>query len=228
MHQISSFLSDDYDCWFTQFYPDYGFEKMVLNAGLLENSIMSGHFKAKADKYLSDHGLQSDYMAMKNDYDMTVFCTDLIVPRKLRKAKTVWVQEGMVDELTPLSRMIKASHFIPRYFAMGTSLNGSSDLCDIYCAASAGYKNFFSRMGTDSGKITVTGIPNFDNIPQFINNPFPERDYVLVATSDIRECFRKDDRIGFLKRCNEIVDGRKVIFKLHVRNLSHSFLHSYT
>ena len=31
MHQISSFLKDDYDCWFSQFYPDYGFEKMWLN-----------------------------------------------------------------------------------------------------------------------------------------------------------------------------------------------------
>ena len=215
MHQISSFLSDEYDCWFTQFYPDYGFEKAVLYAGILENSIMSGHFKAKADKYLADHGLQSDYMAQKNDYDMTVFCTDLIVPRKLRKGKTVFVQEGMVDELTTWSKIVKMSNFIPRYLAMGTALNGSSNLCDIYCVASEGYKNFFEKMGTDREKIVITGIPNFDNIPHFSNNDFPLRDYVLVATSDIRECFRKDDRIGFLNKCKEIVGARKVIFKLH-------------
>jgi hypothetical protein len=36
-----------------------------------------------------------------------------------------------------------------------------------------------------------------------------------VATSDIRECFGKDDRIGFLKKCKETVGSRKVIFKLH-------------
>lgn len=215
MHQISSYLSDEYDCWFTQFYPDYGFEKAVLYAGILENSIMSGHFKAKADKYLVDHGLQSDYMAQKNDYDMAVFCTDLIVPRKLRKAKTVFVQEGMVDEMTTWSRVVQKSGFIPRYLAMGTALNGSSNLCDVYCVASEGYKNFFEKMGTDRDKMVITGIPNFDNIPQFINNDFPYRDYVLVATSDIRECFRKDDRIGFLTRCKEIVGDRKVIFKLH-------------
>ena len=215
MHQISDFLSGEYDCWFTQFYPDYAFEKLPLKWGLLENSIMSGHFKANADKYLADHGLQNDYMAAKNCYDMTVFCTDLIVPRKLRKGKTVFVQEGMVDIMTPWSKVVKASNFIPRYLAMNTSLNGSSNLCDIYCVASEGYKNFFAKMGTDRHKIIVTGIPNFDNIPQFINNDFPHHDYVLIATSDIRECFNTDDRMGFLHKSREIVGDRKVIFKLH-------------
>jgi hypothetical protein len=215
MHQISALLSDEYDCWFTQFYPDYGYEKMVLWAGILENSIMSGHFKQKADKYLADHGLKSDYMAAKNTYDMTVFCTDLIVPRKLRRSKTVWVQEGMVDELTTWSKIVHKSGFIRRYFAMGTALNGSSNQCDINCVGSEGYKNFFEKMGVDRGKMVITGIPNFDNIPSFIHNDFPERDYVLVATSDIRECFRSDDRIGFLKKCKETAGSRRVIFKLH-------------
>lgn len=215
MHQISSFLKDDYDCWFTQFYPDYEFETWPLKWGILENTIMSGHFKADADKYLRDHGLQNDYMAQKNDYDMAVFCTDLIVPRKLRKGKTVWVQEGMIDELTPWSKVVKASGVIPRYFAMGTALNGSSNLCDIYCVASEGYKNYLQKMGTNRDKMVITGIPNFDDIPSFVNNDFPHHDYVLVATSDIRECFRKDDRIGFLKKCKEIVGERPVLFKLH-------------
>ena len=219
MHQISSFLSDEYDCWFSQFYPDYEFETWPLKWGMLENTIMSGHFKAKADKYLSDHGLQSDYMAQKNDYDMTVFCTDLIVPRKLKKGKTIWVQEGMVDELTLWSKVVKASRIIPRYFALGTALNGSSNLCDIYCIGSEGYQNFFEKMGTDRDKMVVTGIPNFDNIPQFIHNDFPYHNYVLIATSDIRECFRTDDRIGFLRKCKDIVGARKVIFKLHPNEL---------
>jgi hypothetical protein len=215
MHQISSFLSDEYDCWFTQFYPDYGFEKLPLKWGLLENTIMSGHFKAKADKYLADNGLQNDYRAEKNDYDMTVFCTDLIVPRKLQKGKKVWVQEGMIDELTPWSKVVKASGIIPRYFAMGTALNGSSNLCDIYCVGSEGYKNYLESMGTDRNKMVITGIPNFDNIPSFVYNDFPYQDYVLVATSDIRECFRQDDRMGFLQDCKKTIGDRPVIFKLH-------------
>ena len=215
MHQISSFLKDDYDCWFTQFYPDYNFEKWVLKKGLLEDSIMSGHFKAKADKYLAEHGLQVDYMGERNKYEMSVFCTDLIVPRKLRKTKKVWVQEGMTDQVTLWSKIVHASRIIPRYFAMGTSLNGASNKCDIYCVGSQAYKNHFTKMGTDLDKIAVTGVINFDNIQQYKNNDFPHHDYVMVATSDIRECFGKEDRFAFLEDCVKIAAGRKMLFKLH-------------
>jgi hypothetical protein len=215
MHQISEYLKEDYDCWFSQFMPDTWYERYFLKKGWIDTTILGGNFKKKADQYIREHGLQNDYMAVKNQYDMTVFCTDLIVPRKLRNTKMVWVQEGMVDKVTPWSKAVLASGVIPRYFAMGTSLNGSSDICDIYCTASEGYKNFYESMGTNRNKLTVTGIPNFDHIEQFKNNDFPHRDYVFVATSDIRECFGKDDRIGFLKRCMEIAGDRKIIFKLH-------------
>jgi hypothetical protein len=70
-------------------------------------------------------------------------------------------------------------------------------------------------MGTDAEKIAVTGVINFDNIEQYKNNDFPHRDYVMVATSDIRECFGKDDRFGFLEDCVKIAAGRKMLFKLH-------------
>jgi hypothetical protein len=214
MHQISEYLTDSYDCWFSQFMPDTWYEKWALKKGWIDTTILGGTFKEKSDKYLKDHNLQIDYMAMKNEYDLTVFCTDLIVPQKLQKNKTVWVQEGMVDKVTPWSKFVKATG-IPRYFAMGTSLNGSSNLCDIYCVGSDGYKQFYEKMGTDKNKMTITGIPNFDNVSQYLNNSFPHRDYVMVATSDIRECFGKDDRIGFLQKCMQIADGRKIIFKLH-------------
>ena len=215
MHQISSFLKDDYDCWFSQFYPDYGFEKFYLSTGKLEHTIMAGEFKKKADKYLADNGLQSDYRGERNRYDMTVFCNDLIVPRNLRKAKTVWVQEGMIDKVTTWSKIVRASRFIPRYFALGTSLNGSSNLCDIYCVGSEGYRNFFTKMGSDPNKMITTGIINFDNVKQFENNDFPHRDYVMVATSDSRETYGSDNRMAFLKNCVKIAGGRKLLFKLH-------------
>jgi hypothetical protein len=38
---------------------------------------------------------------------------------------------------------------------------------------------------------------------------------VLVATSDIRETFRKDDRPDFIRRCVQLAAGRPLIFKLH-------------
>ena len=215
MHQISEYLKDEYECWFSQFMPDTWYEKWGLRKGLIETTILGGTFKEKADKYLKENNLPNDYMAVQNKYDLTVFCTDLIVPRKLRKAKTIWVQEGMVDQVTPWAKFVRATGVIPRYFAMGTSLNGSSNICDIYCAASEGYKNFYDEMGTKRDKIAVTGIPNFDNVSQYLRNDFPHRDFVLVATSDIRECWGTDDRIAFLQNCMKISAGRKIIFKLH-------------
>ena len=215
MHQISSFLKDDYDCWFSQFFPDYGFEKFYLGTGMLEHTIMAGEFKKKADNYLLEHGLQNDYRGERNQYDMTLFCNDLIVPRHLRKGKTVWVQEGMIDKVTTWSKLVRASRFIPRYLALGTSLNGSSNLCDVYCVGSEGYRNFFTQMGSDPAKMITTGIVNFDDVKQFENNDFPYHNYVMVATSDSRETYGSDDRMEFLKNCVKLAAGRKLLFKMH-------------
>ena len=218
MYQISELLKHEYDCWFSQFHPDHWYERMVVNAGFMDTTIMAGNFREQSETFIADHGLNYDYMAKKNDYDLAVYCTDMLISRKQRKTKTIWVQEGMTDPLTPGARLVKALK-LSGYFALNTSLNGTSNLCDIYCAGSEGYKNQFIKRGTDADKIVVTGIVNFDNIPQFLNNDFPHHDYVLITTSDIRECFRKDDRMGFLKNCKEIVGDRKVIFKLHPNEL---------
>ena len=138
----------------------------------------------------------------------------MLLPANIRATKTVWVQEGMVDEHTLLSKIVKALK-LPRYLSVGTSLNGSSNLCDVYCAASEGYKSFFTQMGTDARKLFVTGIPNFDNVAQFRHNDFPHRGYVMVATSDIRETFRTENRIGFIKKCVDIAAGRPLLVKFH-------------
>jgi len=61
----------------------------------------------------------------------------------------------------------------------------------------------------------VTGIPNFDNLSENLQNNLPQRGYVLVATSPLRESFRRDDRAAFLRKCAEIAAGRPLIFKLH-------------
>ena len=143
-----------------------------------------------------------------------VYCSDMIIPDRMLQTKTLWVQEGMIDEYTPFSKVIKNLH-LPPYFAVGTALNGASNICDVYCAASEGYKNRFVKIGTDAHKLVVTGIPNFNNCGQFLNNDFPHKDYLLVATSDNREVFKKEDRPAFIKNCVEMAAGRKLIFKLH-------------
>ncbi|MFN8355200.1 MAG: hypothetical protein U0Y10_12170 [Spirosomataceae bacterium] len=213
MHQIAQELSE-YDCWFSQFFADSSVVNWGIRQGWLDHTILAGHWKKRADAYLAKHGLQSDYKGLKNDYDLVVICSDLIVPSKVKNTKSIWVQEGMIDEVTWLTKLVKTLG-LPRYLSVGTSLNGSSNLCDIYCVASEGYKQFFTHMGTDAGKILVTGMPNFDNIEQFNDNHFPFHNYVMVATSDIRECFRYEDRPAFIRQCVEIANGRPLLFKLH-------------
>jgi len=215
MHQIASQLSD-YDCYFSQLYSKHPVVRLVQRTGLLDTTILAGEFKRKGDAYLDKHQLRNDYARSiyNNSYDLVLMCSDLLVTKELRKVKTVWVQEGMTDPITSWGRMTR-NLGLPGYFAKNTAYNGSSNICDIYCAASEGYKDQFSRLGTDASKIIVTGIPNYDNAAIFLNNDFPHRDYVLVATSDIREAFNSDDRPAFIRRCVEIAGSRKLIFKLH-------------
>ena len=70
-------------------------------------------------------------------------------------------------------------------------------------------------MGVQREKITVTGIPNFDNAKQHLKNDFPHKGYVMAATSDIRETFRWENRKKFIKETVEIAKGRQLLFKLH-------------
>ncbi len=216
MHQIASNLPE-YDCYFSQFFSDNLLIKSVVKSGLLDQTILAGHWKEKADKYLRDNNLKNDYAGrvFNNNYDLVVLCTELIVPSSLRHIKTVWVQEGMVDPLTTRAKIVRSLN-LPGFLAGSTALNGSANLCDVYCAASYGYKSYFSNLGTDDEKILVTGMPNYDNISgTIVNNDFPHQGYVFVATSDIRECYGKDDRPAFLKRAVQIANGRRLIFKLH-------------
>ncbi len=214
MHQISKHLPE-YACWFSQIFADSPLINWVIeNTSLADRTVLAGQFRQNSEAYCRTHHLPMDYKAQLHHYDLVVYCSDLIIPDRMLQTKTLWVQEGMIDECTPMSKWVKRLH-LPPYLAIGTSLNGSSNICDVYCAASEGYKAYFSNMGTDAQKIIATGIPNFDNCEQFLDNDLEMHDYVLVTTSDIRECFRPDDRIGFIKKCVKIAQGRKLVFKLH-------------
>ncbi|MES2796596.1 MAG: hypothetical protein V4683_11550 [Bacteroidota bacterium] len=213
MHKIANALPD-FDCWFSQFYAESKSINWIVKKGWVDFTILGGQFKANSEKYLQENQLQIDYKAEKNSYDLAVLCTDMIVPKKLRAIKTVWVQEGMIDQYTLLSKVVH-SLGLPRYLSVGTSLNGSANIANVYCCASEGYKSYLAKKGTNVEKLFVTGIPNFDNIEEFLHNDLPHHNYVLVATSDIRECLRNDDRIGFIKNCVIKAAGRPMIFKLH-------------
>ncbi|MGZ3757255.1 MAG: hypothetical protein ACXVAY_07505 [Mucilaginibacter sp.] len=214
MHQIANELSDA-DCWFSQVFTDSTLVRFIINhTKLADGTALAGQFKANSENYLLKHGLQIDYGARLNQYDLVVYCVDMIIPDRMQALKTLWVQEGMVDKFTVGSRLVKALK-LPPAFSGNTSLNGSTNRCDVYCAASEGYKNYFARMGTNRDKIVVTGIPNYDNLKQFMHNDFPHRDYVMVATTDMRETFRFENRPAFIKKAVKIAAGRQLLFKLH-------------
>lgn len=214
MHHISKHLGE-YDCWFSQVFPDTPLLRALVNSTkLCDGKVIANHFRLKSETYLQQYGLQIDYEGNKHNYDLVVNCTDMIVAKKFRHTKTIWVQEGMIDKPTLLTGLVKAFG-LPPYFTVDTSLNGSTNVCDIYCAASEGYKNYFTKMGTDASKIIVTGIPNYDNQRQYLHNDFPFHNYVMVATSDMRETYRFENRPAFIRQAAKIADGRQLLFKLH-------------
>jgi hypothetical protein len=214
MTQIARHLPE-YDCWFSQIFTDSPLiDFLIKYTDLSENMITGRQFRQKAEEYLRDNSFNIDYKAELNRYDLVIYCSDMLIPIRMQHQKLVWVQEGMTDPKTWKSTLIKKLK-LPTYWCGDTSLNGASNICDIYCAASEGYKRHFTEGGTEADKIYVTGIPNYDNLQQHLNNDFKHRGYVMVATSDIRETYRKENRIDFIKNCVKIADGRRLLFKLH-------------
>jgi len=214
MHQIARQLPE-FDCWFSQLFSDSPvLHFLARHTSLINSTILAGQFRRNSEAYLNYHGLQMDYAAKLNKYDLVVYCSDLIIPKRMRSCKTIWVQEGMTDKRTVLSNIIKALG-LPPHLTGNTSLNGSMDFCDVYCAASEGYKQYFAENGTDEEKIVVTGMPNYDDLEQFRKNDFPHQGYVMVATTDMRETYRFEDRKAFIKETVKIANGRQMLFKLH-------------
>jgi hypothetical protein len=214
MHQIARELPE-YDCWFSHLFTD----SSIINAAikhttLVNGTILGNHFKENSEAYLLKHNLQIDYRGEANDYDLVVYCSDLMIPQRMRTAKTIWIQEGMVDKFTFTSKVVQTLG-LPPWYCCNTSLNGASNICDVYCVASEGYKSYFTQRGTENARMVVTGMPNYDNLKEFLNNDFPYRDYVMVATSDMRETYRFENRPAFIKKAVNIANGRRLLFKLH-------------
>ena len=211
MHQIASQL-EEFNCYFTPFYAD-GLLGWLSQLGLLDFSILGGRHKRNTLTYLKRQGLPVDFGGRSRAYDLVVTSTDLIVQRNLRGRRVVLVQEGMIAPEGvgyALTRYLK----FPRFVA-DTAATGLSDLYEVFCVASPGFRDLFIHKGVKPGKIAVTGIPNFDHVDAFRDNDFPHRHYVLATTSSLRETFKWDDRLGFIEKARRIADGRRLIFKLH-------------
>lgn len=212
MHQIAQQLME-YDCFFTPYYAD-GIEDFAAKMGLLNFTVLGGRHQQDTRDYLASQNLPIDERGEQRNYDLVITCSDLIIQRNIRKKRMILVQEGITEPEGRLYFLYKTFPFLPRYIA-NTATCGLSNAYDIFCVASEGYAGLFIRKGVHPGRIAVTGIPNFDNLQANLQNDFPRRDYVLVATTPYRETFRSDDRMGFLAHCAEIANGREIIFKLH-------------
>lgn len=211
MHEISKHF-EDYELYFTPYYAD-GFIEVLRKRRLLEFTILGNKIKAQTLSYFESNGLKLDYKAKRNNYDLVLTCSDLIVPKNILSNKLILVQEGMTDPENFVYYLVKYLK-LPRYLA-STSTQGLSDQYDMFCVASAGYKEFFIKKGVKEEKIVVTGIPNFDNAKKFLKNDIPFNNFVLAATSDARETFRYENRKKFIYNALKIADGRRLIFKLH-------------
>lgn len=211
-HAVAQHLEGDFDCYFSPYYVD-GVYEALRQMGLLDFTVVGGNQRRRTERYLEANNLRIDYGGENGDYDMYVMASDVLLPRNVLEKPMLLIQEGMTDPEGVMYHLIKT--FNLPLFLGGTSTAGLSDAYDYFCVASEGYRELFISKGVRPEKLKVTGIPNFDNVEVYRDNDFPYRDFVLVATSDSRETFKKVDKTAFLEWAVELAAGRPMIFKLH-------------
>lgn len=211
MHKIGMHLND-FDCYYTPYYCD-GFLKLCYKLDMLNFTVIGKHHQERVINYCLANNLKIDFEGKQNNYDLVITSSDLIIQKNIKGKKIVLVQEGMTD---PVNIFYYANKYLglPRYLA-STSAAGLSDLYDYFFVASNGYAEHFIKHGVKPEKIIVTGIPNFDNCAEYLNNNFPYKNYVLAATSDARETFKYENRKKFIYKALDIAGSKKLIFKLH-------------
>lgn len=210
MHQIALQMPES-ENYFTPYYAD-GYVGFLAKHNMLDFTILGGEFRKRTLEYLINNKLPIDIGGKNGDYDLVFTCSDLIIPKNILGSKIILVQEGMTDPENLAYRLVKYLKF-PRW--LSTAATGLSDKYDLFCVASENYKDFFIAKGINPKKLVVTGLPNFDNCLKYLDNDFPLKGYVLVATSDMRETFKYENRKKFINKAIEIAKGRQLIFKLH-------------
>jgi hypothetical protein len=213
MHQIAVELPD---CSHS-FSPYYGdaFLTQLRALGLVEPTIGGNKLRQRCLDYLNAQQLDVDMDGRRGGYDLVVTCSDVIVPKNVRRLPMLTVQEGIMDPDSYLAQLVRRfPNALPRWL-VGTAATGLSGLYDRFCVASEGYREQFIANGAPADRVVATGMPNFDNCVRFLDNDFPHRGYVLACTSDARETLKFEDRRGFIRKAVSIAGDRELIFKLH-------------
>ncbi len=216
LHAVAKSLQSDADCFFSPYYGT-GVFGWAARRRMLDRTIMGfGAFYDNSISYLTEHGLSIDEQGRKhqNEYDLVVTGSDLFVQHNIRNKPIVLVQEGMTDAENFLYPIMKALK-LPMCMTGNTAGTGLSDSYVKFCVASEGYKAKFIEKGVMPWKMVVTGIPNYDNAKTFENNSFPHRQFVLCATTDMRETLKFENRRATIEHALSIAAGRPLIFKLH-------------
>ena len=190
---------------FTWYYCD-GVLDLFRRLGALESTAAGGKLRARCLAHLEAHGLPLDLGGQNGPYDLAITCSDMVVPRNLRRRPLLLVQEGMTDPEDLIFHLVRALR-LPPWIAATSSATGLSHAYQRFCVASDGYRDLFVKKGVPPEKIVVTGIPNFDNCGRFAENDFPHRGYVLVCSSDIRETARWENRLDFIRKVLRIAAG---------------------
>lgn len=211
MFAVSRHLGE-YDCYYTPYYGD-GFIRTLANAGFCDFCSLGGQARRATEEFLRMKKCRFDYEGLENEYDLVVTCSDLIIPKNIQNKSIIHIQEGMTDPENFKYHLVKTLR-LPRYLA-NTSTMGLSDAYEKFCIMGEGWKDIFITKGVSETKLAVTGLPNFDDVESYRKNDFPYRHYVLAATVALRETFKFENRIRFIRKTRKIAGGRPIIFKLH-------------
>jgi hypothetical protein len=212
MHQIARELPE-HEHFFTPYYCD-GILDLFRRWRWMEMTAVGFKLRARCLSYLEAHRLPVDLDGKGGGYDLVLTGSDLVIQSNIRDLPIVLIQEGMTDPENWLFKLVKWLR-LPRIFAFSSATTGLSRAYRRFCVASEGYRELFIRKGCDPASLVVTGIPNFDDCERYRFNRFPHRDFVLAATSDLRETARRDDRPAFIRWVYNLAGGRPIVFRLH-------------
>src|SRR5262249_35139838 len=134
----------DHAAFFTPYYGDWVVDRM-RHFGLIEMTIGGNKRRGWCLDYLAKNGLAVDLDGKGGGYDLVVTCTDLVIPKNVRRYPIVVVQEGILDPESWISRACRSTPF-PNWLA-GTTCTGESGLYDRFCVASDRYRHDFIRRG---------------------------------------------------------------------------------
>src|SRR5262245_5529347 len=114
MHEVGRHLGQ-HDCFYTPFYCD-GVLRWLAGRGMLDFTVLGGAMRRLTQRCLDQHDLPREERGRLHPYDLTVTCSDLLVPKNVRGKPLVLVQEGMTDPEDLVYRLVRSLK-LPRWLA---------------------------------------------------------------------------------------------------------------